>query len=653
MNIVDLKKEINAFVKKNIDLEIPKTERKNKVINDKVWGNINFYNWEMDLINQPILQRLRYISQTGSAYYVYPTSNHSRFEHSLGVLAALMKIVESINSRYYFPTNNFEIKTSHYYILRLACILHDVGHAFFSHVSEKFQCNNNSFERYWKNIRKELEIAYKKETKTYLNSLGIKSISKKLTNELCLDKEAKHFSSKIKIHEILSYFIVRSKAFKEFFIERILFDEIRKDFEVGKKLEEKQINELIIKMISDCIIGLPPIYSVDECRLEIYKYMAQLINGPIDVDKLDYLARDSYTAGIISISYDIERFLTKITVLKTQLNHHDTYRIAVDIGGAHVFDQIMICKMMLYTYIYHHHKVLTGDRMLIEICKLLNLEAIENKDFSFFKSPADLLNLSESCFNSNCEAFLKDIENFKKRCEKEETLPVKDREYILTNYQTAKEILTAYSKRKLFSRSLVVYPKYISFDIKVKSIKDYFENSDVKSRINQISYSVMEWYDDNRDILKQEDEKYFFEKYISKIDKIYERFKTISSFFYIITPKPPTANEAREMTYIKWPKIDKIDYIFPIDHWIRAYIHYRWAIYVVAIDELREFINVITRYHLFDDMTWKIDKLSAINSHLDTVRLNEITEHFVNLSKKYEKKGFPLKRRILNEIIKY
>ena len=79
--------DVNNFVNDCLSNYKPK-KQSSKVIQDSIWGPIDFCSWEMQLIDSPLIQRLRDIKQLGMASLIYPCSNHTRFEHTLGVAAA-------------------------------------------------------------------------------------------------------------------------------------------------------------------------------------------------------------------------------------------------------------------------------------------------------------------------------------------------------------------------------------------------------------------------------------------------------------------------------------------------------------------------------------------------------------------------------------
>ena len=89
--------DVNNFVKLKLDhFSIEGIEA--KTIHDPIWGSTGYSEWEMQLIDSPLIQRLRNISQVGLAVLTYPAARHSRFEHTLGVAAATKRLVDRINT---------------------------------------------------------------------------------------------------------------------------------------------------------------------------------------------------------------------------------------------------------------------------------------------------------------------------------------------------------------------------------------------------------------------------------------------------------------------------------------------------------------------------------------------------------------------------
>lgn len=103
-------------------------------INDPIYGLIKINPIESEIINSTLFQRLRNIKQLGMTFYVYPTATHNRFSHSIGVMYLADKIFSSLEIKY-----NDEIKSFGSPILknlRMAGLLHDIGHFPFSHSLE-------------------------------------------------------------------------------------------------------------------------------------------------------------------------------------------------------------------------------------------------------------------------------------------------------------------------------------------------------------------------------------------------------------------------------------------------------------------------------------------------------------------------------------
>lgn len=106
-----------------------------------IHGFIELDEWERDIISQPAFQRLRRIRQLAWTDYVYPGAMHTRFEHSLGVMHIATRVYDAIAQRSRellqsaFGINDDGIKRERR-LVRLAALLHDVGHGPFSHAVE-------------------------------------------------------------------------------------------------------------------------------------------------------------------------------------------------------------------------------------------------------------------------------------------------------------------------------------------------------------------------------------------------------------------------------------------------------------------------------------------------------------------------------------
>jgi HD superfamily phosphohydrolase len=106
-----------------------------------VHGFVSLSAWEREIIDQKAFQRLRRIRQLAWTDEVYPGAMHTRFEHSLGVMHVATLLFESVvrNSMELLEGElgyNDSGVARHRQLVRLAALLHDVGHSPFSHASE-------------------------------------------------------------------------------------------------------------------------------------------------------------------------------------------------------------------------------------------------------------------------------------------------------------------------------------------------------------------------------------------------------------------------------------------------------------------------------------------------------------------------------------
>jgi len=228
-----------------------------KVFNDALLGNQHFSKHEVAVIDSPLLQRLKRIKQTGLVYQVYPSATHSRFEHSLGTATLAERCFHAIRERSSvesgktLPADPDRIKGDLAH-LRMAAILHDVGHGLCSHASEQIYELLSDLQEFKKNA------IYSR------NSPG----------------------------EILSYLIITSETFRSWF-----------DANVVSACQA----ELKLDVIGDLILGRHN----DPDRY----FLAQIVSSPYDSDKLDYIARDSFYCGL-ALTVDLPRFYSMISTAK-------------------------------------------------------------------------------------------------------------------------------------------------------------------------------------------------------------------------------------------------------------------------------------------------------------------------------------------------
>jgi uncharacterized protein len=124
-------------------------------ITDPIHKHIRFTKVEHDILDNQMFQRLRRIRQLAGAHLIYPSAQHSRFEHSLGTMHIAGYAGETLLSKGYLESEE-EIQE-----LRLAALLHDIGHGPFSHLFEEVlnEKNRKNHEDIGKEIILKSEIS--------------------------------------------------------------------------------------------------------------------------------------------------------------------------------------------------------------------------------------------------------------------------------------------------------------------------------------------------------------------------------------------------------------------------------------------------------------------------------------------------------------
>ena len=115
-----LSSDVAAFAERY--LGEPQVPRSSKVIHDALWGTQRLHKHEVALVDTPLFQRLRRLHQTGFSYLTYPSTTHTRFEHSLGVLTQTDKLARALHDKY--STTGEVVSLDRIRQLRVAALLH-------------------------------------------------------------------------------------------------------------------------------------------------------------------------------------------------------------------------------------------------------------------------------------------------------------------------------------------------------------------------------------------------------------------------------------------------------------------------------------------------------------------------------------------------
>lgn len=143
-------------------------------IRDPVHGYIKITGVERAVIDSPFVQRLRRIHQLAGAYMVYPGAVHTRFDHVLGAMHVAGLMAESI-------ANNIHLDKTKIQDIRLAALLHDVGHGPFSHLFEEVLAEKTNLTH--EDISQ--KIVLKSNVRDILENYGISS---RKISDLCVGK---------------------------------------------------------------------------------------------------------------------------------------------------------------------------------------------------------------------------------------------------------------------------------------------------------------------------------------------------------------------------------------------------------------------------------------------------------------------------------
>ena len=248
---------------------------------------------EKDIIDSYPMQRLRRLRQLAGSEYVYPGANHTRFEHCVGVMYLAGKAVEN-------PNISRRVNDEEFDMIRIAGLLHDIGHGPFSHVFEQ---------------------------------LLIKDLKK--------------------THEDMTSWIIEKGELSDMITEMGYRPE-----EVGK-------------------LAVGKLHSPGKAFLD------QIISSAVDVDKQDFIVRDTFHTGADYGFIDVFRLIHALDVLGEDL--------AVDLGALSALEAFMIARIESFKSIYFHRVGRAAQIMLAMAMERADKEL----GLTTFKTPEEYMAMDD------------------------------------------------------------------------------------------------------------------------------------------------------------------------------------------------------------------------------------------------------------------
>jgi HD superfamily phosphohydrolase len=250
-----------SFRIKNLDLWTSVYNKK-KIINDPLYGFIGIPSEIVfDLISHPWIGRLRNIRQLGLTHFVYPGAVHTRFHHALGTLHLANLAIETLVSK------GVDIHKEEADGLRLALLLHDIGHSPFSHSLERV----------------------------------LVKVSHETITGMAMNKLDSLFPGKLEIAQAIFHNTYPRKFFH------------------------------------------------------------QLVSGQMDLDRLDYLNRDSFYTGVSEGVVSFDRIIKMLHVWEGEL--------VLEEKALYSLENFLIARRLMYWQVYLHKTVIASEQLMLKILK--------------------------------------------------------------------------------------------------------------------------------------------------------------------------------------------------------------------------------------------------------------------------------------------
>ena len=279
-------------------------------INDAIHKTITLSSEEGEVIDHPYMQRLRFIRQLGFVSFVYPCATHDRFSHSLGALHVSSLFCDQIfgNEEYSVLARLLTSEERKFLtrIVRLSALLHDVGHAPFSHTSES--------------VMPEI-------------------------SELAIPRSWMRYPLKIRAarHEDYSVLLIAGLS------------------EGDHAVISRDDAEIVASLVHHRHIRVPESWHSHFSQTinseSLHAVVKAIISSDIDADRMDYLLRDAHFAGVSYGHFDLPWLISNLGTVM----FGDRMGISISESGIQSLEHYLLARANMYSQVYMHKTVRCFD----------------------------------------------------------------------------------------------------------------------------------------------------------------------------------------------------------------------------------------------------------------------------------------------------
>ncbi len=282
-------------------------------VRDPVHGSIHILDQTIPILRDKFFQRLRSIKQLGFSEYVFPGATHTRFLHSIGVMEVGSRAFDKLFKSHKILGKDYDrLKES----LKLACLLHDIGHAPLSHATE-----------------------------SVMPKLGALNLPSLYTKDDNLERQASHEDYTLKS--------IVDSSFRE------SFNDVESTFGVKPEM----VADLIRGVCSD-----PAYFTIG--NVNYFSLLHQLVSSEMDCDRMDYLLRDSYFCGVSYGNYDLDWLLDNLSIC----NINGSARLGISERAVVTFDDFLLSRYHMFVMVYFHYRSVCLEQLLMRYFASKNCE---------------------------------------------------------------------------------------------------------------------------------------------------------------------------------------------------------------------------------------------------------------------------------------